>query len=109
MIIARHVVRLESQRRPKLGPGSIKWSVRWKHADHCAGFPIQRERSPENFRIGSEARLPKAVTQNHNLRFPGLILIRGEGAAQRRADPEDIKVRRRDAGRRQFYRFARAS
>ena len=42
-------------------------------------------------RVGAEEPRPEAVTEDHHLIAPGLVLGRGEGTAERRGDAEDVE------------------
>src|SRR6185436_17135415 len=61
------------------------------HAKNGVALPIEGDGFIDDRRIGSEAALPKAVTQNHNSRSAGLVFICGEDSALRRGNAERSK------------------
>jgi hypothetical protein len=105
--IARHVCRLERQRRPDDGGGAIERPLR-QHADDGVSLAIQQNVAPDKGWIGPEATLPEHMAQEHDMIVPGLVLPGKERAAERRLSTEDVEVADRETRASNRHRLALA-
>jgi hypothetical protein len=74
-----------------------KHEVRSKHADHAVTFAVQTQIAFEDFRIRVEAIAPQRIGKYDDAVASNDRVVRSEHAAERRANPERGKERRRRA------------
>jgi hypothetical protein len=74
------------QRSPNL---RIIWKtkIRGHDSGDQIALPIKIDAAANDIRILAVMRLPKLVTQNHNVRFSRMIFLRQEHAAEQRLNP----------------------
>ena len=75
------------------------------HADHGVRLAVERDRLPDDARVGGEATTPESLAEQHDRRSAGLVLRRRERPSEKRLHSEDRKVTRRYTSADQTFRL----
>src|SRR2546422_11142233 len=108
MEIARHVLRLESQRRPDVLPTTVARTIGSQHTDYSVGLIVEMDGAADDVAVGTEAALPDSVAQDDNLLFARLVLVGRKRTAKRGPFLKNVEVVRRHARAAELYRHAHA-
>jgi hypothetical protein len=76
----------------------------WKDADHAARGAVDRDRAPDDARIGTEPVAPQLVRENKRRRLVSAIVVRHQQPPMKRADAEGREEVAGDAEQRDLRR-----
>src|SRR2546422_10379971 len=108
MEIARHVLRLESQRRPDVLPTTVARTIGSQHTDYSVGLIVEMDGAADDVAVGTEAALPDSVAQDDNLLFARLVLVGRKRTAKRGPFLKNVEEVRRHARAAELYRHVHA-
>jgi len=99
--------RVEGERVPEGDRGVVgEAELRRHHADDLVRHSVERKRPPDRLRIATQPAEPEPMAQHHDAIAPRRLLLREEGAPQRRRDAERPEQIGRGPHRSELLRLA---